>query len=307
MLRQVLPIATITLFLAACSSSDFEQIADTPEVLAFGAVWSFGPTDVWVTAENGRILHYDGTTWSETKLDTSASMLDIWAFAPNDIWMVGGETLAHYDGTSFTLTDFTQVNPGIEGLAAIWGSSPEDIWVVGTQSTAAHWNGTSWQRFIAAGTENSDVWGSGPNDVYVVGLFDVAHWDGKSFTNIDTNLFSGAEGVWGFAASDVWLASGSDDIAHWDGTEWQVQELDFVAEASALWGSAPDDLWGVGTFGGILHYDGSKWREVDHQAIGSPFLRLFSDVHGSAPDDVWILGVELGEKGQKPLLYRHKL
>jgi hypothetical protein len=79
--------------------------------------------------------------------------------------------------------------------------------------------------------------------------------------------------------------------------------LDFTSEASVLWGRAPNDLWGVGTPGGILHYDGS-WHEVAHQKIGSPYLRIYHDVHGSEQGDVWVVGRELGEQGVKPMLLR---
>ena len=83
-----------------------------------------------------------------------------------------------------------------------------------------------------------------------------------------------------------------------------MYELDMQAEASALWGRAADDIWGVGTPGGILHYDGSAWNEVARQRAGSPYLRVFHNVHGSEQGDVWIVGTELGEGGVVPQLYR---
>ncbi|MBW2457987.1 MAG: hypothetical protein JRI68_26005 [Deltaproteobacteria bacterium] len=304
----------LALPLAGCSSDEDEVVDDLggfklvtglPEVMAFGAVWSFSPSDVWVTAEGGRVLHFDGSSWEETQLGTTMMMLGAWGFAPNDLWLVGGNQLARYDGSSWTLTTLSDEEPGIEDVVEIWGSAPDDVWVVGSQSTAAHFDGSTWQRYIAAGTDNSVVWGSGPDDVYVSGIFDLAHWNGTEWQELDPGWWSGsAEGIWGFGSDDVWLASGSDELAHLDGASWEIVELDFIAEAVDLWGSGPSDLWGVGTPGGILHYDGSSWTEVAHQEIGSPFLRMFTDVHGSGQGDVWIIGTELGDQGAKPQLYR---
>jgi hypothetical protein len=218
--------------------------------------------------------------------------------------MVGGRSLVRGDGTTWQVTNLSEEEQGIEGVNAIWGSAPDDVWVVGPQSTAAHFDGSAWRRYIVAGTENTAVWGSGPDDVYVAGLFESEHWDGSGWQPIEMDAFRGAEGIWGFAADDVWMADGSGEMAHFDGTTWQVTELEFTAEASALWGAAPDDVWGVGTPGGILHFDGSAWREVTHQTIGSPYLRVFHGVHGSAAGDVWVIGSQLGEGGAEPQLYR---
>jgi hypothetical protein len=302
----------LSLALVACGDSDsgsdasaWVAVEGLPEAYAYGAVWSFGPDDVWVAADGGRVLHYDGAAWTETALQTTEMMQGAWAFGPDDLWLVGGQTLARYDGVAWTISDLRAEDPGIEGITTIWGSAPNDVWVGGTQSTAAHWNGTTWQRYIAAGTENTAIWGSGPSDVYVVGIFDVARWDGAAWTNLELDLFSSAEGVWGFAADDVWLAGGSEELAHWDGVAWTVTELEIFGGPSTLWGSAPDDLWGVGDFGSIVHYDGNAWRQVAAQTLGSPYLRSFHRVHGSAAGDVWAVGSQAGEGGVVPLLWRN--
>ncbi len=308
MVRSLGVVLAFTLLACGGGSKDEESpwiaVEGLPEAYLYGAVWSFGPEDVWLTADGARVLHFDGSEWTEIVLETNDTMSGIWAFARDDMWMVGGDTLARYDGSTWTITDFTQESPGIEGLTSIWGSAPDDVWVVGTQSTAAHWNGSVWQRYIAAGTENTAVWGSGPSDVYVVGIFDVAHWNGNSFEEVDVGIHS-AEGVWGFAEDDVWAVDGNEEVAHFDGLAWTTTELDVFGGPSTLWGLAPDDLWGVGSFGSIVHYDGQRWRELAAQEIGSPFLRSFHGIHGSSRSDVWAVGSQAGEDGLTPLLWRY--
>ena len=297
-------LATATACCSGAGMGGFGLVDDVPEAYSLGAVWSFGPEDVWVTADGGRVFHYGGNGWDETQLETNEMMLGLWGFAPDNLWAVGGRTLACYDGTGWEVTDLRELEPGIEGLSAIWASTPEDVWVVGSQSTAAHFDGESWRRYLAAGSDNTVVWGSGPNDVYTASVFSVAHFDGSAWSNIETGGFSsGAEGIWGFGPDDVWISDG-DELAHFDGSDWEIHMLDFIAEAESLWGLAPDDLWGVGSFGGILHYDGRAWHEVAHQRIGSPYLRMFHDVHGSKQGDVWVIGTQMGEDGVQPKIYR---
>ncbi|MCX4242821.1 beta propeller repeat protein [Paraliomyxa miuraensis] len=287
------------------SAEDWKPVEGLPEAYAYGAVWSSGPEDAWVTADGGRVFHFDGSTWTEFALETTDMMQGIWAFGPDDMWMVGGQSLARYDGTSWTVTDLRQEAPGIEGLTSIWGSSPSDVWVVGSQSTAAHWDGTTWVRQLAAGPDNTAVWGSGPNDVYTVSVFDVAHWDGSTWTTLEDDLLWGADGVFGFGPDDVWLATGDEQLVHWDGLEWSEIEIDVFGGPSTLWGTAPDDLWGVGSFGSIVHHDGREWHAVAEQALGSPYLRTFHRVHGSSATDVWAVGSQAGEDGVVPLLWRY--
>src|ERR1044071_3681499 len=128
-MKRVLRVGTLAgiLLLAGCGDSDseeeeeptggFQLVTDLPNVQALGAVWSFGPSDVWVTADGGRVLHFDGGAWTPTQLDTQAMMLGIWAFAPDDIWMVGGVTLARYDGATWTVTDLSEQGAGIEDVS----------------------------------------------------------------------------------------------------------------------------------------------------------------------------------------------
>ena len=62
----------------------------------------------------------------------------------------------------------------------------------------------------------------------------------------------------------------------------------------------------VGSAGAIAHYDGNSWRQVAHQKIGAPYLRLFLAVHGTSSSDVWAVGQQLGEGGSTSLIYHYQ-
>ena len=297
--------------LCACGSGDsgentggFQSVSGFPEVISLGAVWSFGPEDVWISADSGRMVHWNGSEWEVFELEKFEIMLGIWGFSASDVWAVGGATLARFDGTTWETTDLAKLASGIQNLNGIWASSRSDIWVVGSNSTAAHFDGTSWRRYQAAGPDNTAVWGSGPDNVYAASTFRVAHWNGTSWSEIETGEWSsGGESIWGFGPDNVWISDGSE-LSHFDGSVWQTIELDTMGEPSNLWGNGPDNLWGVGTFGSIFHFNGNQWRQLAVQKMGSPYLRVFHDVHGSEHGDVWIIGGQMGAGGNQLLIYR---
>lgn len=295
--------------LAACGGDDgdggagLEQVEDLPEVTFLNAVWSFGPNDVWVAADAGRMLHYDGAAWGTTTLGPAATMVDLWGFAPDDLYAVGGSTLAHFDGASWTQTDLSAVGAGISSVGTVWGTSGTDLWLGGDQSTAAHFDGTTWTREIAGSTDNVALWGSAPDDVYIGGVFDVAHYDGAEWTVLEDAFHHRASAIFGFGPDDVWVADDSE-LSHFDGGTWETTELEGIGGASRLWGPAPDDIWGVGDFGVVVRYDGASWDEVQSQPLGAPYLQSFIDVHGSSSADVWVVGVQHGDDGSTPQLFR---
>lgn len=296
----------VTLSLACQASGDesvFDPIEAPPQTSALTAVWSFGATDVWVAADGGRMLHFDGAAWETHELGAGATMADIWAFAPDDVWAVGGTSLARYDGATWRVIDLSAVGAGISSVTTVWGLGPDDLWVAGDQSTAAHFDGTDWTRHVAAGTENIALWGASSDDVYVGGIFDVAHWDGTAWSTVDP-IEHGASAIWGSSPNDVWVADDSE-LAHFDGSRWSSDELDGLGTIASLWGTRSDDIWGVGEFGLVAHFDGTTWNPVQSQAIGSPFLESLTDVHGSGDGDVWAVGVQQGAQGVTPRLYRY--
>lgn len=305
-------ICTLALCAVACSDDggdgsgggggDFSRDESFPEVFALYAVWSFAPDDVWVAAD-GRMLHFTGS-WDEVALPGGVTVVDLWSPAPGELLGVGGSSLVRFDGASWTVEDLSGQGLGASGFGAIWASGPDDVWIAGDQSTVAHYDGAVWTRMLAAGPDNQTLWGTGTGAVYTASVFETAVFDGTAWTTIeDIDGGGGAEAIFGFDDDDVWVADG-DTLWHFDGASWERFELDGIGGVTSLWGNAPDDLWGAGDFGSIVRWNGESWREVENQRIGSPFLRVFNDIHGSARGDVWAVGAELGDAGNTPIIFR---
>lgn len=81
----------------------------TPVNLAFGAsvlvaIYGFASNDIWAVGsrfesnpnpppgsiDSSLLIHYDGTTWKEFKLNGGRFLLDVWGQASNDVWTGGG-------------------------------------------------------------------------------------------------------------------------------------------------------------------------------------------------------------------------
>jgi len=282
----------------------FSVLEDVPDALFLNAVWSFGPEDVWVAADSGRMLHYTGS-WSEVTLPDGVTVVDLWSYAPGQLIGIGGNHLVRFDGTEWTTEDLSGQGLGGSFYGGVWGAADDDIWVVGDQSTAAHFDGATWTRYLAAGPDNTVVWGTPGGDVYTASVFQTGVFDGTDWQDVE-DIDSGGEAIFGFGDDEVWVADGSQ-LWNREGSRWSLTEIDGIGDITNMWGTGPSDLWGAGNFGAIYRYDGASWEQLANQATGSPFLRVFYDIHGSGQGDVWAIGGELGDAGNTPIIYRADL
>jgi hypothetical protein len=299
----------IVVFAVACggtTGSDWKPAEGTPNLLAAIDVWAFSAADVWVLDGSSTIQRYDGNRWSTLDSGSTAGLLCIFALSPTEVWLCSGDDVLFFDGATFESMG-ASAPTGLSGMTDVWASSVDDVWAVGDDAIIAHYDGSAWGRTVAGSPFKSSIWGSGPTDVYALSTFDLMHYDGSGWTEIDLDAGGGDGQVWGTSASDVWVMTDDSEISHFDGVRWEtIDTFDFVGDLAAVWGSSPDDLWAVGSAGAIAHFDGDSWRQVAHQTIGAPYLRLFVAVHGTSSTDVWAVGQQLGEGGSTGLIFRYQ-
>ncbi len=162
----------------------------------------------------------------------------------------------------------------------VWGSGPDDVFVVGGEvigqyeyygdtmdtygGTILHYDGSTWSRME---TERDvlfmGVWGSGPNDVFAVG------WPASLLSPTTGSAHDPNEALPTY-------------IYHYDGSSWTAMSTGIWAlpfMSTCIWGNGPGDVYlAVGSLtsetingdtwyidegsGGLLHYDGSSWSTV---------------------------------------------
>lgn len=213
------------------------QAFDAKELGWLLNVWASGSKDVWTvggTPDEGRVMRYDGVSWSRVELGHPVGLLNwVHGFSDDDITIVGqAGTVLHFDGETFTL----QPTPTTQDLWGVWGSSPNDLWAVGGN-----------------GMQESDKL--------------ILHFDGSAWTEIELPPLQKSKvraffKVWGTAADNVYVVGARGVVLHFDGQAWTEQLVGASDDLIALWGTGPDRIMAVGGRGnGIAaRYDGSSWR-----------------------------------------------
>ena len=104
------------------------------------SIWGDPSGEVFAVCRQG-ILHYDGSTWSNTSLPDE--VLDIWGSSAEDVFAVGWNwssatgthgSIFHYDGKVWT----AMTTPTSQVLHAVWGSAANDVYAVGESATILH-------------------------------------------------------------------------------------------------------------------------------------------------------------------------
>ncbi|BDQ03763.1 glucosyl transferase [Ignavibacterium sp.] len=125
----------------------------------------------------------------------------------NNIWAVGeiymldslgrpdpnAYNAVHWDGTKWELkriyfyTFCGQQSMGSYPTKSIFAFGPNDIWIGMDGSQVVRWNGQSQSEPICTPVSINKLWGSSSEDLYAVGNNgNIAHWDGRKWTKIES-------------------------------------------------------------------------------------------------------------------------
>lgn len=251
------------------------------QLLGIGGV---SDSDIFMGGDNGTILHYDGSAWTDMNSGVGFQVREFWGFSDTDVFAVGGSGIARYNGSTWSNMSY----PG-GTLYGVWGASPTDVYAVGSTGTIYNYDGSSWAS-VSTGTSVDlwDVWGSAADDIFAVGSSGtILHYDGASWTSI-TNPLSGTAvyvyGVWGTAWNDVYAACSHGYILHYDGASWS--EMSSSTSSSlwgGVWGTSSTDVYALGSSGTIVRYDGSSWTVMD-----TPNTWNLRDVWGTQSGDLFV-------------------
>lgn len=155
----------------------------------------------------------------------SSDVNGAWVSWQGIAWLVTNDgRIARYDDVK---DELVEEYDGATGLRAIWGAGPAALWAVGNSGTVLYSDGSgagSWTAQSGAGSETwRGVWGSSANNVYVVGGYGkIAHFDGQSWTPVDTSALAAASlyAIHGRSASDIWVVGDNATLWHYNGTSW---------------------------------------------------------------------------------------
>jgi hypothetical protein len=94
------------------------------------AIWGTSATNAFAVGANGRIVHFDGTSWSVMASPTTGRLGAVGGTGPNDVWAVGDTVALHYDGTKWSPVTRTLIDDQFFAYQQNAGSFQTGLWVI---------------------------------------------------------------------------------------------------------------------------------------------------------------------------------
>ncbi len=116
------------------------------------------------------------------------------------------------------------------------------------------------------------------------------HYDGTSWTTMDSGTEHHLMSVWGSSPMDVFAVGASGTIIYFNGSTWSAMNSGTNADLLSVWGNSPTDVFASGgnpsgIDGIILHYDGNVWSTMVSGIAAGP-----RGVWGSSANNVFAVG-----------------
>jgi hypothetical protein len=170
----------------------------------------------------------------------------------------------------------------------------------GDEDTGAHWQRVHEDLPGAL----LSVWGTAADDVWAAGAVPapgesptVLHFDGSSWTQLDTGTRTNLWWVYGFDGGPVYFGGEGGTILRRDGSgDFVRMNTPGQGAVFGIWGSSPTDLWAVGGEPGGAN-GAFAWRLQGDEWVPAPgFPESVSanaalwKVFGRGSSDVWMVG-----------------
>ncbi|WP_242342953.1 InlB B-repeat-containing protein [Anaeromyxobacter terrae] len=279
-----------------------------PLVLARDEAWLVqNARDPGTVRSVPRVMRFDGTQWT-TSLELEAPSLAAAVTASGAVWAAAEDGLWRFDGTRWTSMH------GRLGYSAHLASDGLRVWAAGYDgggsSTVAAWDGSQMTTFRLSGDATAlyatggHAWLATAGSTRDGANARVHHWDGVSWTELDTGTPMYVHALWASAPTDLWAVgvvypatwtSLTGIIAHWDGAAWVRREMrDY--ELRSVWGSGARDVWVSGDTAYctkcpqvepdplLLRWNGNKLAKVASLA--------FEELAGRSASEVWGIAAE---------------
>jgi hypothetical protein len=268
-----------------------------------------GSTDFSAHATAPIVLHYDGTAWSTALEDVNGafvSLASIWGPGSSAVIAVGKNcagnlVVLQYDGSQWGPLPPSCQGGSVGQFTSVWGSSASDLFITARNGIPPHLGGTVLHSDGQTSTtvfsppcntgilcpSPQAVWTRSPADVFSVGDGGmIVHYDGISWSPLQSGTTQALAAVWGEASGNAVFAVGAGGtILNYDGSTWRAQMSGTTQPLRSVWGTSANNVFAVGDAGTILHYDGTTWTA---QSSGS--TQALYSVSGSSGNSIFAVG-----------------
>ncbi|MDH4036960.1 MAG: hypothetical protein OEX18_14650 [Candidatus Krumholzibacteria bacterium] len=253
--------------------------------------------NVYAVGSQGRVLHWDGASWSLVTTGLGTPQLNSVYVLPNQVFIAGDDrVLWHFDGTSWA--SFTATSGGASNdFDVVSGTGPNRVFAFGEDALMYRWDGTAWNDisdpFFSTFQDLSAACVLGTRVVvggsYSAGSTNVATFDGTAWAALEPSSVTDAilNDAWTFMRDNAYAVGDAGTVLHRDATGWSTVPHGLTTERlKAVWASSPANVYTVGELGTVLQYNGSSWSIVN-TGLGTATLY---DIFGNRADNVWTIG-----------------
>ncbi|MGD1047037.1 MAG: hypothetical protein ABR936_17170 [Bacteroidota bacterium] len=208
-------------------------------------------------------------------LGTQGIIRDVWVFDRNNAWAVGeiylndstGKliyppfNIARWNGSKWELQMSIDIGFSYSQLYSIYAFAQNDVWV--TTDIPEHWDGNKWTfygstRGYGGGFWIKKTWGLSSSNLYIVGDGgNIFHFNGISWTKMNSNTTVDLQDIWDIDGSHIWATGTNTGDGHcvvlqYNGTNWttiydnNTQPSQSQYGFSCLWTDNQNQLWLAG-------------------------------------------------------------
>jgi hypothetical protein len=240
--------------------------------------------DVWAVGENGLVLHYNGSVWSQVPVPAgTASLRSVRLEGADDGWIVGsGGMILRLVGGNWVRVAGSEFTFG--GMDAV---GPAEVWYGGVDGQLVQWqNGMLVTRTtpVAASINVLEMvsptlgWAYARSNTgrYILKYSDVG------WTVVPTTAIVSA--ISAVASEDAWFVMDTRSILHYHSGTWQYESVPLNSRFYSISMLDADHGWAVGN--GVYTYSAGSWV-----AATPPLTDVtVSTIIAVSPDEAWVAG-----------------
>jgi hypothetical protein len=247
----------------------------------------------WI-ADSGGLVSTDGASWQAHSAIVGSTGFEAIACDPKGgVWLAGYNTIGHYDGTTFTPYDVSNLGTGkyVGQVKDVAVAPNGDVWVT-TANSVARFDGSAWTYWeegkgFADKTFFERVIVDGKGVVWAVATSGFMRFDGRSWSQYRQDFLSQIKSLALDAAGRIWVGTYSKGLAIYNGKGWvryttansklpsdNVKAIAFDSSGRA---------W-IGTDWGLSVFDGRTWQTYHMSDAGLPDNEIYAvAVAGKGP------------------------
>lgn len=113
-------------------------------------------SDCWTVGTSGKIVRFNGSTWSQYTDIGGDDLSSVYCVDANDCWAVGEDgAFVHWNGSTWSLVSVPAIpEENYYGVACYTG---QDCWAVGQEGVFVHWDGSNWTQVTSPIPDGENV------------------------------------------------------------------------------------------------------------------------------------------------------